>query len=164
MRAQQLGGRRPQECPGGDREDTIERGERHERHDPGRPGDQREPAEHDRLGEMQRREDPRALEPLEPNGEDRCEQSRDEAGGQEQRRGSERAVRPIEHEHRERDLAQPVAELVDRVAGRHVAEAGDAQRSLRSDVPRAQARASPGWRRLLVARWTRRLVQSPIPD
>ena len=85
--------------------------------------EQREDGEGDGLGGVQERQRDAHRQRLERAHQGRSEQRRREVHAAEQRRGRHRAAGLIEDEHREGDLAQPVAELVDEIGEAEVCEA-----------------------------------------
>src|SRR5207249_4460165 len=88
----------------------------------------RQRAERQRLGGVQPGQAEPGSERFEPRDERRRVQPGHEARREEQRRGRERAAGLREHQHGERDLAEPVAELVEGVGEGEPAERRPSQR------------------------------------
>ncbi len=61
---------------------------------------------------------------LGPDGQQRRQQCWQETQREEERRCGKRAAGAVEDEDRQRDLPEPVSEVVDPVAGRQVAKSG----------------------------------------
>ena len=81
----------------------------------------------DRLGRVEQRQRDSHGQRLQQRDERRAEQGGGEVHPAEQRRGRHRAAGLVEDEHRERDLAEPVAELVDEVGEAQVGKARQAK-------------------------------------
>ena len=123
--------RRPGQRPRGRGERAVERRQ-------GEHGDEREAVDHqredgerDRLGGVQGGQRDPHRQRLQAGDQRRPEQRRREMHAAEQRRGRHRAAGLVEDEDRERDLAEPVAELVDEIGEAEVRKPGQPQRTKR---------------------------------
>ena len=94
--------------------------------------DQRQQREDDGVRAIEQRQRQPRPQRFHARDQERRHQRGNEAGTDEQQRSRQRAPRLVEDEYRKRDVAEPVAELVDRVAAREDLEAGYAKRRKRS--------------------------------
>ena len=117
--------------PGGRGERAVDDREGEHRDERERVDGQREQGEDRGLGGVEAGQHDPDRQRLDPRDERRGEQRRGEVHAAEQGRGRHRAAGLVVDQDRERDLAEPVAELVDEVGEAEVRESREPQRAER---------------------------------